>query len=98
MFSKLVSRGSRRNRRENGLFFSSLLVSITAFYIILSLSRQDVMRFLREMESDAVNQLMALIPVFYGFTLILLFFLVYYASKFQLERRRHIFRLPVQLL
>ena len=91
MFSKLVSRGSRRNRRENGLFFSSLLVSITAFYIILSLSRQDVMRFLREMESDAVNQLMALIPVFYGFTLILLFFLVYYASKFQLERRRHEF-------
>ncbi len=91
MFSKLVSRGSRRNRRETGLLFSSFLVSIMAFYIILSLSRQDVMRFLTEMESDAVNRLMALIPVFYVFTLVLLFFLVYYASKFQLDRRCHEF-------
>ncbi len=45
MFSKLISRNSRRNRKENGLFFSSLLISIIAFYIILSLSHQDVMLF-----------------------------------------------------
>ena len=91
MFSKLIARGSRRNRKENSLFFSSLILSTASFYIILSLSRQDVMRFLREMESDAVDRLMALIPVFYGFTLFLLFFLIYYASKYQLERRRHEF-------
>lgn len=91
MFSKLVLRNSKRSRKENGLFFSSLIVSIVAFYIILSLSHQDVMIFLRQMESDAVNQLLAMIPVFYGATLFILFFLVYYASKFQLERRRHEF-------
>ena len=45
MFFKLISRGSKRNRKENGLFFSSLLVSILAFYMILSLSHQDVMIF-----------------------------------------------------
>lgn len=89
MFYKLVMRNSRRNRKENGLFFSSLLISVIAFYIILSLPKQDVMLFLTKMESDAVNRLMSMIPLFYGMTLVILFFLIYYASKFQLERRRH---------
>ena len=76
MFSNLIIRNSRRSRRENGLFFSSLVISIVAFYIILSLSRQDVMIFLAKMESDAVNQLLMMIPVFYGMTLGILFFLI----------------------
>ena len=49
MFSDLILRNSRRSRKENGLFFGSLIISIVAFYIILSLSHQDVMLFLREM-------------------------------------------------
>lgn len=91
MFFKLISRNSQKNRRENGLFFSSLILSIIAFYMILSLSHQDVMIFLAQMESDAVGRLMAMLPAFYGVTLFILFFLIYYASKFQLERRRHEF-------
>lgn len=91
MFFKLISRNSQRSRKENSLFFSSLLVSIIAFYVILSLSHQDVMIFLAQMESDAVNKLLAIIPAFYGAALFILFFLIYYASKFQLERRRHEF-------
>ena len=46
MFSNLILRNSKRNRKENGLFFGSLIISIVAFYIILSLSKQDVMVFL----------------------------------------------------
>lgn len=91
MFFKLVARNSKRSRKENSLFFASLLISIVAFYVILSLSRQDVMIFLSKMESDAVNRLMTMIPVLYGITLFILFFLIYYASKYQLERRRHEF-------
>lgn len=91
MFFKLISRNSKRDRKENGLFFSSLLVSIIAFYIILALPAQDVMIFLKKMESDAVDRLMTIIPVFYGMALFILFFLIYYASKFQLDRRKHEF-------
>lgn len=91
MFFNLALRNSRRSRKENGLFFASLLISVVAFYMILSLSRQDVMLFLADMESDAVARLLGMIPVFYGITLFILFFLIYYASKFQLERRRHEF-------
>ena len=91
MFFELIRRNGRRSRKENGLFFAMLLIAIIAFYIILSLSRQDIMLFLREMESDAVNRLLSLIPVFYVMTLVILFFLIYFASKYQLERRRHEF-------
>ena len=97
MFFKLVSQNSKRSRKENGLFFSSLLISILAFYLVLSLSQQDVMVFLSKMESDAVNKLLALIPAFYAMALIILFFLSYYASKFQLERRRHEFGVYLML-
>lgn len=97
MFSELVKRNSRRNRRENGLFFASLLIAIIAFYIILSLSHQDVIVFLQRMESDAVNRLLTLVPVLYGLTLFILFFLVYYANRFQLARRRHEFGVYLML-
>lgn len=97
MFSELVKRNSRRSRRENGLFFTSLLISIIAFYIILSLSHQDVMVFLQRMESNAVNRLLTLVPLLYGLTLFILFFLVYYANRFQLARRRHEFGVYLML-
>ena len=77
MFIQLIKRNSRRSRKENGLFFASLLISIIAFYIILALPHQDVMLFLAKMESDAVDRLLSLIPAFYGLTLIILFFLIY---------------------
>lgn len=91
MFSKLIARNSKRNRKDSILYFSSMVISIIAFYIILSLSNQNVMLFLKKMESDAVERLMALIPVFYLVSLFILFFLVYFASSIQIERRRHEF-------
>lgn len=91
MFFELVWRNSKRSRKENRIFFSSLLVSIVSFYIVLSLAHQDVMIFLRQMESDAVDKLLQMIPLLYALTLFLLFFLVYFAGKYQLERRSHEF-------
>lgn len=87
MFYDLVKRNSKRNRKENGLFFVSLIISIVAFYIILSLEKQDVIIFLKTMESEALDKLFLLIPSLYGLSLFILFFLVYFAGKYQLERR-----------
>lgn len=85
------------SRKENGLFFSSLVISIVAFYMILSISTQDVMLFLKKMESDAVDKLLLLIPAFYGTTLGILFFLIYFACKYQFEHRRHEFGVYLML-
>lgn len=97
MFSNLIFRNSRRSRKENGLFFSALVISIVAFYIILSLSHQDVMIFLKKMESDAVSRLFLIVPVFYIVTLGILFFLIYFACKYQLQRRNHEFGVYLML-
>lgn len=97
MFFELIARNSKRNRKENTLFFSALLIAIIAFYNILSLSGQDVMVFLKEMESDAVNRLLGIVPVFYVMTLVILFFLIYFASRYQLARRNHEFGMYLML-
>lgn len=91
MFYKLVNRNSRRDRKDNGLYFGSMIIAIMAFYIILALPNQGVMVFLKTMESDAVRKLFAIVPVFYVLTLVILFFLVYFASSVQMERRTHEF-------
>ena len=87
MFYKLVMNNSKKNRKENSLFFMSLIISIIAFYIILSLKNQDVIIFLKTMESEAVDKLLIIIPTLYIVSLFILFFLVYFAGKYQLETR-----------
>ncbi len=91
MFFKYIRRNYKRNYKENGIFFLSLVVAIVAFYVVLSLEKQDVITFLKRMESDAVNRLLGLVPAVYVFSLFLIFFLIYFAAKYQLERRNHEF-------
>lgn len=97
MFSKVIKRNSQSSRKDNSIFFTSLVVAVVAFYIILSLENQDVMRFLKTMESDAVERLTGLIPVFYVFSLFLIFFLVYFAGTYQMEKRSHEFGIYMML-
>lgn len=91
MFFKQVWRNAARNRRGNGLFFGSLVIAIVAFYTLLSLGQQDVMRFLATMESDAVRKLLMMLPVVYILSLFFVFFLVYFACKYQMDSRRREF-------
>lgn len=88
MFFKQVRRNAAKNRKGNGLFFGSLVIAIIAFYTLLSLGEQDVMRYLATVESDAVRKLMMLLPVVYLVSLFFVFFLVYFACKYQIDSRR----------
>ena len=97
MFFKLVFRNSIRSHKENALFMGSLILSIIAFYVVLSLSSQDVMRYLQTLESDAIKKLFAMIVVLYGFTLFIIFALIYFASKYQIERRSHEFGVYIMM-
>lgn len=88
MFFKQVHRNAAKNRRGNGLFYGSLVIAIIAFYTLLSLGEQDVMRFLAQIESQAVEKLLALLPEIYLISLFFVFFLVYFACKYQTDARR----------
>ena len=76
---------------------SSLIIAIIAFYVVLSLSSQDVMRYLKTLESDAIQKLFSMIGVLYGFTLFVIFALVFFASRFQIERRSHEFGVYIMM-
>lgn len=97
MFFKQVRLGAAKNRKGNGLFFGSLVIAIVAFYTLLSLGEQDVMRYLATIESDAVRKLMLLLPVVYALSLFFVFFLVYFACKYQTDSRRREFGLYLML-
>ena len=89
MFYNLIKRNSKSRRKENSLYFASLAISVVAFYVILSIENQDVMKFIKSMESDAVQKLLLLVPIFYVFSLFVLSFLVFFTTRYQLERRSH---------
>jgi putative ABC transport system permease protein len=91
MFFKFIKRNSGKIRKENGVYFASLVISIVAFYVILSLGEQDVILYLKTIESDAVARLLVIIQGFYALSLFFVFFLVYFANKYQLQRRSHEF-------
>ena len=88
MFFKHISKNAKKSRKENGLYFASLIVAIVSFYVLLSLEDQDVISFLKTMESDAIQKLMILIKLVYVLSLFFLFFLIYFSSKYHLERRK----------
>ncbi|WP_431027032.1 FtsX-like permease family protein [Lysinibacillus sp. LZ02] len=91
MFFDFIKRNSRKTRKENGVYFASLVISIVAFYVILSLNEQDVIVYLKTVESDAVERLLLMIPVLYAVSLFFVFFLVYFANRYQLQQRSHEF-------
>ncbi|MFJ5770078.1 FtsX-like permease family protein [Psychrobacillus sp. NPDC093180] len=91
MFFDFIKRNSRKTRKENGVYFVSLVISIIAFYVILSLGEQDVIIYLKTVESDAVERLLLLMPVLYAVSLFFVFFLVYFANRYQLQQRSHEF-------
>ena len=89
MSFKSISRTKKQDNNESGMLFASLIIVIVAFYIILSLKNQDVIIFLTKLESDAVKKLLLLVPVVYIFSLFILFFLIYFVGKYELEKKSH---------
>lgn len=97
MFFKQVWRNAVKHRKDNGLFFGSLIIAIIAFYTLLSLKQQDVMHYLATIESAAVSKLLRLIPLVYIVSLFFVFFLVYFACKYQADSRRKEFGMYLML-
>lgn len=67
MFFNLTWRNAKRSRSENLIYFLTMITAVAMFYIVLSLGQQDVIRFLSEIESDAVERLLTnLLPTVYA--------------------------------
>lgn len=92
MFFDLIKRNAKKSRKENSIYFTSLVVTIVCFYALLALPRQDIMVFLATIESDSVSSIVNfLLPVLMVFVSIILSFMIFFAIKYQLDRRKHEF-------
>lgn len=88
MFFNLTWRNAKRSRSENLIYFLTMITAVAMFYIVLSLGQQDVIRFLSEIESDAVERLLTnLLPTVYLCALLFVFFLVVFANKYQVYQK-----------
>lgn len=88
MFFNLAWRNARRSRSQNMIYFLTLVTAVASFYIVLALEKQDVIRFLAQIESDAIQRLLTSgMPSLYLAALIFLLFLVIFANKYQMECR-----------
>ena len=75
MFFNLTWRNAKRSRSENLIYFLTMITAVAMFYIVLSLGQQDVIRFLSEIESDAVERLLTnLLPTVYAALIIFVSF------------------------
>lgn len=88
MFFNVLRRSGRRRRREQGLFYASLVTAVVAFYTLLTFKDMDVLRFLKTLESGAVNNLLSIIPILFGVSIFFLYTLVHLAYKYQLDSRQ----------
>ncbi len=80
MFFNLAWRNAKRSRGESLIYFLTMVTAASAFYIVLSLSEQDVIRFLGEIESAAVSKLLSTVmPAVYLCALLFVFFLITFA-------------------
>lgn len=97
MFFSMIRKNGKTHYKKNGIYFLSLVIAIVASYVILALEEQDVMLFLKEMESDAVTRLFVIIKAVYIASLFLIFLMIYFAQKYQLEERNHEFGMLLML-
>ena len=54
MFFNLAWRNAKRSRSENFIYFLTLVTAVTSFYIVLSLGKQDVMRFFAARSAEII--------------------------------------------
>ncbi|MDY4181902.1 MAG: ABC transporter permease [Pseudoflavonifractor sp.] len=89
MFCKLARKNVVRSVRDYTLYFLTLLFGVCVFYVFNSLETQWVMEILAQgsgkMMVDAILQLMDVISVFVS---VVLAFLILYANRFMLRRRK----------
>lgn len=88
MLFRKILRDARQGLSDQYPYYASLIIALVSFYTLLSLKDQDVFRFLRHQEAEAIRKLNQLIGGVFGLSLFFLFFLVYFACHYQWDRRR----------
>ena len=98
MFCKLALRNVRRSARDYAIYFVTVALGVAMFYAFNTINEQAVL--LDALSSDSLRMLELLkmmMSVFSGVVACVLGFLVVYANRFIIRRRRHEFGMYLML-
>ena len=88
MFSKLVARNVFKSMRDYAVYFMTLAFGVHLLYVFNSLDAQQTMMEITSSMESAMVVMSVLVEVVSVFVSIILAFLVLYANKFTIKRRR----------
>lgn len=88
MFSKLVARNVLKSMRDYAVYFMTLAFGVCIFYVFNSLDAQQTMMEITSSMESSMIVMTVLIEVVSVFVSVILAFLVLYANKFMIKRRK----------
>lgn len=97
MLPKIALGNVRKSLRDFSVFFITLVFGVCAFYAYASINDQTAVINLTELQSEAVSAVMRMLSSVSVFVAVILGFLVVYANRFLVRRRKREFGIYLTL-
>ena len=91
MLFKLSLRNISHSIRDYAVYFITLILGVTVFYMFNALDSQSVMGMVDASSYEIIHQMMAFLYLMSFFVSFIMGFLVIYASRFLMRRRKREF-------
>ena len=88
MYSKLAFRNVKKSFRDYAIYFLTLMFGVCIFYVFNSIDSQQSMMVITESTAQSMETLQMLMSYFSVFVAVVLGFLIVYANRFLIRRRK----------
>ena len=88
MYSKLAFRNVKKSFRDYAIYFLTLMFGVCIFYVFNSIDGQKSMMVITESTLDSMERLQMIMGYFSVFVAVILGFLIVYANRFLVRRRK----------
>ncbi len=97
MLFKLAFQNIKKEIKNYAIYFFTLVIGVTIFYMFSSLDSQQAMIKVSQAQQDLIRTLMLMLEVISAIVAIILGFLIVYANKFLISRRKKEFGIYMTL-
>ena len=97
MYSKIATRNMRRSVRDYSIYFVTLVFGVCMFYAFNSITQQQTVMEMSEVQNRMLELLSILIGGVSVFIAVILGFLVVYANRYLIRRRKREFAIYLTL-
>ena len=88
MLFKLSLKNIRKSFKDYAIYFMTLILGVTIFYMFNSIESQEAMMQVNQSQKMIIELMTQLIGFVSGFVAIILAFLIIYANNFLIKRRK----------